>query len=56
MNHEIDRFTLPVAAYQVVALHPATNLLDPALSMLVLIGWPAIILAVAAVLITRRGA
>ena len=56
LNHEIDRFTLPVAAYQVVALHPATNLLDPALSMLVLIGWPAIILAVAAVLITRRGA
>jgi ABC-2 type transport system permease protein len=56
LNHEIDRFTLPVAAYQVVALHPATNLLAPALSMLVLIGWPAIILAIAAVLITRRAA
>jgi ABC-2 type transport system permease protein len=56
LNHEIDRLTLPVAAYQVVALHPATNLLDPALSMLVLIGWPAVILAIAAVLITRRGA
>jgi ABC-2 type transport system permease protein len=55
-NHRIDRFTLPVAAYQVVALHPATNLLAPALSMLVLIGWPAIILAIAAVLITRRSA
>jgi ABC-2 type transport system permease protein len=55
-NHRIDRFTLPVAAYQVVALHPATNLLAPALSMLVLIGWPAIILAIAAVLITRRAA
>ncbi len=40
-NHRIDRFTLPVAAYQVVALHPATNLLAPALSMLVLIAWPA---------------
>jgi ABC-2 type transport system permease protein len=53
-NHRLDRFTLPVAAYQVVALHPASNLLDPALSMLVLIGWPAIILAVAAVLTTRR--
>jgi ABC-2 type transport system permease protein len=51
-NHRIDRFTLPVAAYQVVALHPATNLLTPALSMLVLIAWPAI--AAAAVLITRR--
>jgi ABC-2 type transport system permease protein len=52
----IDRFTLPVAAYQVVALHPATNLLAPALSMLVLISWPAIILAIAAILITRRAA
>jgi len=55
-NHEIGRFTLPVAAYQVVALHPATNLLAPALSMLVLISWPAIILAIAAILITRRPA
>jgi ABC-2 type transport system permease protein len=55
-NHRIDRFTLPVAAYQVVALHPATNLLAPALSVLVLIGWPAIILAIAAILITRRPA
>ena len=56
LNHEIDRFTLPVAAYQVVALHPATNLLAPALSVLVLIAWPAIALAAAAVLITRRAA
>jgi ABC-2 type transport system permease protein len=55
-NHRIDRFTLPVAAYQVVALHPATNLLAPALSVVVLIGWPAIILAIAAILITRRPA
>jgi ABC-2 type transport system permease protein len=55
-NHRIDRFTLPVAAYQVVALHPATNLLAPALSMLALIAWPAVALAVAAVLITRRPA
>jgi ABC-2 type transport system permease protein len=55
-NHRIDRFTLPVAAYQVVALHPATNLLAPALSMLVLVGWPAIILAIGAILITRRSA
>ena len=55
-NHRIDRFTLPVAAYQIVALHPATNLLAPALSMLVLISWPAIILAIAAILITRRPA
>jgi ABC-2 type transport system permease protein len=53
---QIDRFTLPLAAYQVVALHPATNLLAPALSMLVLISWPAIILAIAAILITRKSA
>jgi ABC-2 type transport system permease protein len=56
LNHEIDRFTLPFAAYQVVALHPATDLLTPAQSMLVLIGWPAIILAIAGVLLTRRAA
>lgn len=55
-NQRIDRFTLPFAAYQVVALHPATNLLTPALSMLVLIAWPVIALAVAAVLLTRRDA
>jgi hypothetical protein len=55
-NHRIEQFTLPFAAYQVVALHPATNLLTPALSLLVLITWPAIALAAAAVLITRRGA
>jgi hypothetical protein len=55
-NHRIDQFTLPVAAYQVVALDPATNLLAPALSMLVLIAWPATALAAAAVLITRRAA
>ena len=55
-SDRIDRFTLPVAAYQVVALHPATDLLAPALSMLVLIAWPAVALAAAAVLITRRPA
>jgi len=55
-NHRIERFTLPVAAYQVVALHPATNLFDPALSLLVLIAWPAVALLAAAVLITRRDA
>jgi ABC-2 type transport system permease protein len=55
-NDRIDRFTLPIAAYQVVARHPATNLLAPALSMLVLIAWPAIALAIAAILIARRAA
>jgi ABC-2 type transport system permease protein len=55
-NHRIERFTLPVAASQVVALHPATNLFAPALSMLVLIAWPAIALAASAALITRQAA
>lgn len=40
-NDRIGRFMLPVAAQQVLALHPQTALLSPALSMLVLIAWPA---------------
>jgi ABC-2 type transport system permease protein len=55
-NQRIGRFTLADAAYQVVALHPATGLLSPALSMLVLIAWPAAALLAAALLITRRDA
>jgi ABC-2 type transport system permease protein len=53
---DIGRFTLPFAAYQVVALHPQTGLFSPAVSMLVLIAWPAAILLTAAILITRRDA
>jgi ABC-2 type transport system permease protein len=55
-KERIDRFTLPVAAYQVVALHPATDLFAPAGSMAVLIAWPAAALVVAAILILRRDA
>jgi ABC-2 type transport system permease protein len=55
-NDRISRFTLFYAAEQVVLLHPRTNLLSPALSMLVLIAWPAAVLAAAAFLITRRDA
>jgi ABC-2 type transport system permease protein len=55
-NARIGRFTLPVAAYQVVALHPQAGLLPPALSLLVLLAWPAAILLIAAFLITRRDA
>ncbi len=50
----LGRFTLLEAARQVTALHPAANLFAPGLSLLVLLGWPAAALAVAAVLITRR--
>ena len=50
----LGRFTLVEAARQVTALHPATNLFSPALSLLVVLAWPAAGLAAAAVLITRR--
>jgi ABC-2 type transport system permease protein len=53
-NGRIGRFTLLEAAHQVTALHPAANLFSPALSLLVMLAWPAVALAAAAVLITRR--
>jgi ABC-2 type transport system permease protein len=52
----IGRFTLLDAGHQVTALHPATNLFSPALSLLVLLAWPAVVLLIAAVMITRRDA
>lgn len=55
-NERISRFTLFYAAHQAVALHPQTDLFSPALSILVLIAWPAAALLTAALLITRRDA
>jgi len=52
----VSRFTLLQAAHQVTALHPATNLFAPALSLLVLLAWPAAALLMAAAAITRRDA
>jgi hypothetical protein len=52
----IGRFTLLYAVRQVTALHPAANLFSPALSLLVLLAWPAVILLIAALMITRRDA
>jgi ABC-2 type transport system permease protein len=52
----VGRFALIDAARQVTALHPATNLFSPALSLLVLLAWPAVILLIAALMITRRDA
>jgi ABC-2 type transport system permease protein len=52
----VGRFTLLDAARQVTALHPAANLFSPGPSLLVLLAWPAVALAVAAILITRRDA
>ncbi len=53
-NTGVGRFTLPFAAYQLVIQHPEHNLLTPALSALVVIGWPAVILLGAAAVSTRR--
>ena len=50
------RFTLPLAATQVVAQHPQAGLFGPAWSMLVVLAWPAAALLAAAVVITRRAA
>jgi ABC-2 type transport system permease protein len=55
-NDRIGRFTLPFAATQVVSLHPRPDLFTPALSMLVLIAWPAAALLAAGLVITRRDA
>jgi ABC-2 type transport system permease protein len=52
----VGRFTVLEAARQVTALHPATNLFAPAWSMVVLLAWPAVVLLIAAVTITRRDA
>jgi ABC-2 type transport system permease protein len=52
----VGRFTLLEAARQVTALHPAANLFSPALSLLVLLAWPAAALLIAALMITRRDA
>jgi ABC-2 type transport system permease protein len=52
----VGRFTLLDAARQLTALHPATDLFAPALSLLVLLAWPALTLLAAALTITRRDA
>ncbi len=53
---EIGRFTLAFAAYQVVALHPQPHLFAPPVSLAILIAWPAVILLIGGLLITRRDA
>ena len=52
----VSRFTVLQAAHQVTALHPAGDLFSPALSLLVLLAWPALTLLAAALTITRRDA
>lgn len=53
-NTRIGRFTLPFAAFQIVTGHPQASLLPPGESLLVVLAWPAVILLIAAVFITRR--
>ena len=53
-NIRLGRFTLPLAAYDEVAVHPAAGLLSPGLSLLVLIAWPAAALLAAGFVLTRR--
>jgi ABC-2 type transport system permease protein len=55
-NLRLGRFTLPFAAYQLVASHPQPGLLPPGLSLGVVIGWPAAAVLTAALVITRRDA
>lgn len=52
-NTRIGRFTLPMAAFQLITAHPRADLLAPWVSLLVVLAWPAVILLAAAVLITR---
>jgi hypothetical protein len=52
-NTRIGRFTLPMAAFQVITGQPRADLLTPWLSLLIVLAWPAVILLAAAVLITR---
>jgi ABC-2 type transport system permease protein len=53
-NDRIGRFTLLDAARQLTALHPQADMFAPALSLLVLLAWPAVALAAASLLITRH--
>jgi hypothetical protein len=53
-SDRIGRFTLVYAAAQAVATRPKAYLFSPALSMLVLLAWPAAALLAAVVLISRQ--
>jgi hypothetical protein len=49
----IGRFTIIDAAQQVALLHPQADMFAPAISLLVLLAWPAVALVIAAAVITR---
>ena len=53
-NVRLGRLTLPFAAYQEVTAHPSAGLFSPDRSWLILVAWPAAILLIAAIVLTRR--
>jgi ABC-2 type transport system permease protein len=53
---DIGRFTMPFATSQILAMHPQPGLFAPAVSMLVLVAWPAAALLAAGLAINRRDA
>jgi ABC-2 type transport system permease protein len=53
---DVGRFTMPFAAYEILAMRPQPGLLSPAVSMLVLAAWPAAVLLAAGLVITSRDA
>lgn len=53
-NTWLGRLTMPLAAYQLASQHAQAGLLPPALSLLVLLAWPAIAVLAAAILLVRR--
>jgi ABC-2 type transport system permease protein len=55
-RYDLGRLTMPFAAFQVLAMHPQPDLLSPAVSMLVLVAWPAAALLAAGLVITGRDA
>jgi hypothetical protein len=56
LRRQIGRFTLVGTVYQLIATHPSDQLFSPGLSLIVMLAWPAVTLAVAAVVITRHDA
>jgi hypothetical protein len=55
-NDRIGRFTLVGAVYQLITTHPSRQLFSPGLSLIVMLAWPAVGLAAAAVVITHHDA
>jgi ABC-2 type transport system permease protein len=55
-NDSIGKFTLLMAAYQLVSEHSHAGLLSRPLSLVVVVAWPAAMLLTAGVLIRKRDA